>query len=507
LIESFVMPFLKRDLIFVERSEGSEKRITFPAGTPILPTTAKTEEAAICEKRVIELSRRGEDWVPMTIGGKPRFILRSDVCNQLKDVEHATDRGRRADMPVEPASAEYSHDDAAVSGGQGSSDLAGGNFPSNVGQGPVDDPVAERADVAEGSEQSLEPVQLTGRDLLSGEGGVGPESVLRGDNVRTLERCGIVVIIDFMNVLSRHFHGQEPSEIHGVRGLLDTSRQVIEKLCPEFILFAGEGGYAERLKLYPQYKAGREEKSPELGAQIRLAEDALEALGWPLITYDDWEADDVIASLVAQLQAAAIGVVVVSGDKDLLQLLGMFQTVKVYRPWDGGRFFTKPMVVDKFGVTVEQLGDYLALVGDTSDRIPGVAGVGEKTASKLLNEFGSLDEILDAASLGNITGAIGKKVSTTSARESARLSRRLVQLNSALPIPAGWQDWPCQEPRLNWLESLREMGLGAPAQKLTDVLPETGSARDGLSAICWGPGRKLPERKPATKADVSRSLF
>ena len=323
-------------------------------------------------------------------------------------------------------------------------------------------------------------------DLDRARSGIGPATLPRGDECssvavrlrETIGVCGIVVLVDFMNLLVRAWFAGKPSKIHAVKSMFGTVANIIERLSPEYLIFALDGGHAERTRLLPNYKSHRPEKPPGLDDQIQLAQAALEALGFPMIRAIGWEADDVIASLVKQLEGFSAGTIVCSSDKDLLQLAGPAQ---IYHPWDCGQFMAGKAVQEKFGVRPGQVGDYLALIGDTSDGVPGVNGIGPKKAAELLGQFGTLEKILDEARLLRVVGAAGKKLREGS--EIARLSRRLVELQSDLPIPESWSDWPVQSPRSGWPDQLRKLDLGFCVQRLAEVIPQSGRVRSGSPLV------------------------
>ncbi|WP_373653828.1 5'-3' exonuclease H3TH domain-containing protein [Schlesneria sp. DSM 10557] len=295
------------------------------------------------------------------------------------------------------------------------------------------------------------------------------------------QQYGLVVIVDLLNLLVKAFHAGPPSRINGVRSMLSTVANVIEKLSPEYLIFAADGGHVARSAAFADYKAHRPPKPVELIEQIALAESAIEAIGWPLIRVTDWEADDVIASLATAIVPTSAGVVVCSCDKDLLQLCTEGQRIKIYHPWDGGKFLGGSYVEEKYGITRNQLADYLALVGDASDGVPGVKGIGPNKAGELLGKHHDLESILEAGRCLLVPGAVGKALREQA--DAARLSRRLVELHRGLVIPTAWHDFPAVSPRAGWIEALRSMDLGQAANRLSEILPLTGCVRTGTSKI------------------------
>lgn len=290
--------------------------------------------------------------------------------------------------------------------------------------------------------------------------------------------CGIVAIVNLMNVLVRAFFAGQPSAINGVRSMFETLGSVIERLSPEYLIFALDGGHTERTELFPDYNAHRPPKPPVLEDQIILAEQAIDAMGWPAIRIVGWEADDVIASLATSLKDVAIGTVAITSDKDLLQLMDV---TRIYHPWKGGEFITGAKCVERYGVRPDQIWDYLSLCGDTSDGVPGVHGIGKKTAAKLLTTYESLDGILAAAERQQIPGANGKRLREQA--PAARLSRQLVTLKTDLPVGSHWSEWPRQEPRAGWLQKMVPLGLGTPAHRIASRLPAEGRDRGNKSSL------------------------
>lgn len=195
-----------------------------------------------------------------------------------------------------------------------------------------------------------------------------------------------------------------------------------------FVIAMDSKGPTFRHRMYPEYKANREAAPQDLHAQVPLIMDALEKLNIPYIAREGYEADDLIATLAANASRMGIETVMVTGDKDLLQLVD--DRVKALRPPKKNQprytLFGTDEVFQEFGIRPSQIVDYLSILGDSSDNVPGVKGIGEKGAVKLLEEYVSLDGIyrhLDSLSKG-------LKAKLEEGRESAYLSKRLVELKS-----------------------------------------------------------------------------
>src|SRR6185295_16161523 len=177
------------------------------------------------------------------------------------------------------------------------------------------------------------------------------------------------------------------------------------KYHPEYVIWVNDAGDSGRTELYPEYKSTREKLDEALQQDFDLAltqiESLLAAFRVVKVAVPGWEADDVIGTLAAKAREQDVEAVIVSGDKDFYQLIepGVF----LLNPGRGGPAGVEETWVDesnaseRLGVTPSQVVDYLALVGDSSDNIPGVKGVGEKGAQKLLAEYGNLDTILSRA--------------------------------------------------------------------------------------------------------------
>ena len=189
-------------------------------------------------------------------------------------------------------------------------------------------------------------------------------------------------------------------------------------------------GKTFRHDMYPEYKATRQKTPEDLHAQVPLVEEILRALKVPVLRAEGWEADDLIATLATRCRAEGRECWIVSGDKDLLQLVG--GSVKALRPDSSFAYrpYGEEEVRAEWGVAPERILDYLSLTGDASDNVPGVPGIGDKTALKLLTQFESLDGIY-----GRIEevkpDSLKKKLE--SGKESAYLSRRLITLDTKAP--------------------------------------------------------------------------
>lgn len=232
----------------------------------------------------------------------------------------------------------------------------------------------------------------------------------------------------------RNSAGQPTAAVHGFLTTLPKFVSFLEAKCgssPEFVIVFDRGGPQERLAAYPEYKAHRPETPPELKSQVPLIEEALSALGLPQVALEGVEADDVIGSMALRLAEAGRRVVVASNDKDFYQILG--DNIQMLRP--SGRaddfvLFDEKALKTKYGLGPETMAEFYALVGDTVDNVPGVRGIGEKTASKLLKMYPTLEDLYE--NVGRLPKTTAKILDQY--RDDAFLSRSLVRLRTDLDV-------------------------------------------------------------------------
>ncbi|WP_039856922.1 MULTISPECIES: DNA polymerase I [Gordonia] len=188
-----------------------------------------------------------------------------------------------------------------------------------------------------------------------------------------------------------------------------------------------------RSEMFPEYKAQRSKSPDEFNGQVDLTKEVLDALGIPVMAIEGYEADDIIATLATQAEAEGYKVLVVTGDRDSLQLVD--DSVTVLYPRKGVSEltrFTPEEVEKKYGLTPTQYPDYAALRGDPSDNLPGIPGVGEKTASKWIREYGSLASLIDH--VDEVKGKVGDALRTHLA--SVQTNRQLTELVRDMQLPA-----------------------------------------------------------------------
>jgi len=215
---------------------------------------------------------------------------------------------------------------------------------------------------------------------------------------------------------------------HALYGFTSTLLKLMREEPAGLVVAFEGGGPTLRHERYPDYKANRPPVPEDLAVQYPLCMDAVRALGIPALAVPGYEADDVIATLCERARSWDLDPVIVSSDKDLMQLVG--DGVTMYDPIKG-RHLGPEDVHKRLGVGPERVMDLLALAGDSSDNIPGAPGIGPKTAAKLLDKFGDLDTLLARADeVGGKRGA-----SLRANMEQVRLSRELVRLYRDVPLP------------------------------------------------------------------------
>ncbi|MEX0692182.1 MAG: DNA polymerase I [Gemmatimonadales bacterium] len=230
--------------------------------------------------------------------------------------------------------------------------------------------------------------------------------------------------------------GENTSAVWGVANFL---LRLVDRHAPAYVAWVHDAGSSGRVERYPAYKATREKLEPELQEAFDTSVDRvrqlLDAFRVTLVELPGWEADDIIATMAYLAPAAGLDTVIVSGDKDLYQLIG--PQVALLNPGRGGPAAVDEQWVDmtnaaeRLGVPPDQVVDYLALVGDSSDNVPGVKGIGDKTARALLAEYGTLDTILARAA--EVTGKRPREALLAQG-EQALLSRELVTLRRDAPV-------------------------------------------------------------------------
>src|ERR671921_2257176 len=240
-----------------------------------------------------------------------------------------------------------------------------------------------------------------------------------------------------------------------------------------------DAGSSGRKDVYPEYKAGRAKRPTLLGEQWPHFEPLVEAFGYRNVRVDGFEADDVIASIAERARHAdpPIPTVIVTGDRDAFQLIdadGVVRVMATSRGITETKMYDHQTVIDRYGIAPALIPDFYGLKGDTSDNIPGIPGIGDKTASQLLQQFGSLEEVLDH--VADISGA-KRKQNLTDHAEAARISKLLATIKRDVPVEIDPAHEAGREPNRSRLrEVFREFELRAPLQRLEEAFGEGDAA-------------------------------
>src|SRR5687768_83424 len=260
---------------------------------------------------------------------------------------------------------------------------------------------------------------------------------LRLADTRSGQARRTLFLIDGSSQMYRAYHAfrgrglsnQEGQTTHAVYVFVTMLRKLIADHHPEYIAASFDlAGPTFRDQLVADYKANRAAMPDDLAEQINWVHQACEAMGVPILTAAGYEADDVIGTVATRARADGFEVAIVSIDKDFFQMVG--SGIRVYDPREDGAWFDSDGVVEKFGVRPEQVTDVLALVGDTSDNVAGVPGIGKKGAIDLVTQFGGLDAMLGR--LGELKPKQREALSTH--REDALRSRELVTIRTDVPL-------------------------------------------------------------------------
>src|SRR5262245_1197763 len=284
-------------------------------------------------------------------------------------------------------------------------------------------------------------------------------------------------ILDAMNFLFRAFHALPPlkttqgKQTGAIYGLCQMMLKIEREEKPTHLCVVYDApGENFRKQIYGNYKATRPPMPPELAEQLGMVRRVIDAFGLAQLEVAGFEADDIIAALTKVAIGAGLDVVICSSDKDLTQLCTDDGRVAVLDTMKNRRIGPAE-VREKFGVGPDRVGDVLALMGDSIDNVPGVAGIGPKTASELINKFGSLDALLAAAAAGGVPGKRG--VAINEARDAVRVSRELVRLRDDAPLPKTLPELHRMDPDK---KQLRALFTELEFWRLADQLSPSGVA-------------------------------
>jgi DNA polymerase I len=280
-----------------------------------------------------------------------------------------------------------------------------------------------------------------------------------------------------------------------VFGFLTTLLMILEKQKPEYFAVVFDSREPTfRHKLYKPYKANREEMPEDLAESFPYIDKMVKALGLPSLARPGYEADDIIGTLVERAKKEKVDSVIVSGDKDFMQLIGPH--VKMFKPkWpDDWSMADEKDVMEKFGVKPEQVIDVLSLMGDASDNVPGVPGIGEKTATALIREYGSFEGLF--RNLDKIEKPRLKETLQAN-RALADLSKELVTIHCGVPLKERAKDLVCGKPDL---KALRELFKELEFNRSTARVEEYAARFGPVDLVLENPREDAPRGKKAKGA-------
>jgi DNA polymerase I len=279
----------------------------------------------------------------------------------------------------------------------------------------------------------------------------------------------------FFAMISRPLTTSKGENTSAAFGLTRFLLKLMKEYEPDYLGVVMDAGTSVRSQVYPEYKATREKMPDELQASIPRVRSLVEAFDIPILEIPDHEADDVIGTLAHRASEAGVETVIVSGDKDFYQLIG--ERVSLLNPGRGGQATVEEEWVDRrnaaerLGVPPERVCDYLALIGDSSDNIPGARGIGPKTAIKLIEEYGPVESILEHAPHVSAKRA---REALLACREEILLSKQLVTILTDLPIPLDLEALEVGEPDRERLKALfSELEFHGLVREIAAPEPET----------------------------------
>ena len=264
----------------------------------------------------------------------------------------------------------------------------------------------------------------------------------------------------------------------GTYGFARELLRIIEQEKPDYIAVAFDTGKTFRDEIFPAYKGTRAKMPDDLSPQIGRIREMVDAFNIPRLEMEGFEADDVLGSIARIVAQQGLGVKIITGDRDLLQLVN--ERTTVYLAGDDQNYITDEDVIKKLGVRPAQVVDYKALVGDKSDNIPGVAGIGEKTAISLLEKFQTLDNIYQ--NIDQVENRWRNKLEQN--KENAFMSRDLAQIKTDLKIKLDLEHAKAQDLNLAALEAFfKELEFRSLLKTLDRLSGKDAAASGGVSTV------------------------
>ena len=294
-----------------------------------------------------------------------------------------------------------------------------------------------------------------------------------------------LAVIDGKSVFYRGYYAMpglalpDGTPTGGVYGFASIAIELIKKLEPDYVAVAWDKpktNIRKRKEIYPEYKAGRKPAPADFYAQVPILHELLDAFGWPFYELDDYEADDILGAFAEQATAKGIETCLLTSDLDALQLIS--PTTKVYAIKNGLsniEEFDVPAFEKKYGLEVEQFLDLKALKGDSSDNLPGVPGIGEKTAISLLQEFKTLDGVYEH--LDDIKPSVAKKLEA--GKDLAYMTKEVGKIWCDAPVKLDWDVADVNDTDLNKVAAiLKRLQFTSLEKRLPKHMQQAGDAVD-----------------------------
>lgn len=277
----------------------------------------------------------------------------------------------------------------------------------------------------------------------------------------------------------------------GVFGFATMALEVVRRFKPDYVAVAWDKpktNIRKRLEIYPEYKAGRKPAPADFYEQIPILQQLLSAFGWPLYELDDYEADDIMGTLACQATARGIETMLITSDLDMLQLVGPYVHVfALKKGLSNIELYSTKSFEAKYGLRVDQFLDLKSLKGDSSDNIPGVPGIGEKTAISLLRQYGTLDKIYQNVEL--LPDTLKKKLVT--GKELAYLSKKLAAIWIDAPLKLSLEETDGSRADVEELARLlQKLQFRSLLRQLPEVLStKMAESRFGYDTVHINPGK------------------
>ena len=306
----------------------------------------------------------------------------------------------------------------------------------------------------------------------------------------------VVHLVDASFFVFRAYHSipetmsdRDGEPVNALYGFARFRSDLLEQARPEHIAVAFDESLAGsfRNRIYPAYKANREPAPPGLKLQFARCRELCRHLGLPEFGSAEYEADDIIGTLATRMRAAAFSIRLITRDKDLAQLV---RDGDEYWDWMAQERFGYADIAPRFGVAPERIADFLALTGDAVDNIPGVPGIGRKTAAALFAHFDSLEALyadLGAVASLSLRGAAGVVTRLNAHRDTAFLARELTRIACDMPLAVGPAQLRRQAPNLSTLgEFYDRAGFGAAlrrqAERIAAAAPHSANYPESTPA-------------------------